>query len=293
MSDSKIQASADYWDEHNRAPSEDVTYWLSVLDIRRRVNRLLTDDPDTLYIQHFIDSFRDRWPVDRVLSVGCGIGELERGVAGQDAARHVDGIDVSPASLAEAARLAADQGLSDAIHYHRATATEWLGSTGRSYDLVFFHGVLHHLEHLEEILALAGSSVQGGEPGLIYIDEYCGPSRDEWTDAHLEIAERFFQRVAADDRRTPHVWPPIAIEDPTEMIRSSDIEGTVRRELEIVEYRPYWGNVVMPLINAIRASRLGRYTDLLIEAWDEEMRLAATGAFEKPLYAAFVAAHKG
>jgi SAM-dependent methyltransferase len=288
--DDDVLRSGAYWDARHLAPPEDVRYWLAVPEIRRAVNRRLTGDPERLYITSFVEGLAA--PVGRVLSVGCGTGELERGVAGHGAARAIDGIDVGAASLREAARLAAEQGFGDRIAYHQADAAGWLRARGAgSYDLIFFHGSLHHVEALEEVLALAARALEGGSPGLLYVDEYIGPSRDEWTAEDLAHAAAFFARVPAAHRRTPAVWPPIAIEDPTEMIRSSAIEAALRERFEVLDYRPYYGNVLLPLVAALKGGSLEHpeVAPVLRAAIALEADLADRGLL-RPLYAVFVAA---
>ena len=83
--------------------------------------------------------------------------------------------------------------------------------------------------------------------------------------------------------------PPVAYDDPTEMIRSSEIETVLRETFEITEYRPYFGNVVMPLVSGIRSGALqdDRIQALLTEAMELEDSLAARGLIQ-PLYAVFV-----
>lgn len=287
-SDERIERSGAYWDAHNLAPSGDVRYWLGVREIRRAVNRRLTGDPDTLYITRFVEGLEA--PVERVLSVGCGTGELERGVAEHGVAHRIDGIDVSEASLAEAERLAAEWGFAERIRYRRVDAARWLRSEGAgSYGLIFFHGSLHHIENLEEVLSLAADALRGSSPGLLYVDEYVGPSRDEWTTEDLGFAAGLFGRVPPGHRRTPAVWPPIAMEDPTEMIRSSAIDSVVRERFELVDYRPYYGNVLLPLVSAIRGRSLEHpevaailRLAIELEAWLAERRLL------RPLYAVYV-----
>lgn len=288
----RIERSGAYWDRHNLAPPEDVRYWLAVPEIRRSVNRRLTGKPDVLYITEFVETLEE--PAERVLSVGCGAGELERGVAGHGAARFIDGVDVSEASLLEAGRLAADAGFGDRIQYHRIDAARWLREQGESsYGLIFFHGSLHHIEALEEVLSLSARALRGASPGLLYVDEYIGPSRDEWTAEDLGFAAGLFARVPEEHRRTPAVWPPIATEDPTEMIRSSAIPAIIRQHFDVLDYQPYYGNVLLPLVSAIRGSSLEHpeVSAILREAIELEGYLADRGLL-RPLYAAFVARPK-
>ena len=186
-----IEQSATYWDRHNVAPEDDVRYWLGVQAVRQDVNQRLSGDPETLGIRHFLDSFKDRWPLARALSVGCGAGELERGVVGLGAVASIDGIDVSRSSLDLARRLAAEEGLEKQIDYFESDALSWLErkvTEGDGYDLVFFHGCLHHFEALEPIIDATVRLLQERRDSMFFVDEYIGPSRNEWTEEVLGLS---------------------------------------------------------------------------------------------------------
>jgi hypothetical protein len=80
------------------------------------------------------------------------------------------------------------------------------------------------------------------------------------------------------------------MEDPTEMIRSDEIEPIVRERLEIVEWMPYYGNVLNPLICSIRSSALEEPE--VVTVLDEAMRLEdylIERNLLRPLYSACVA----
>jgi SAM-dependent methyltransferase len=284
-----LQRSGEYWDTHNLADAEDVRYWLAVPAVRAAVNAQLTGDPSTLYITQFLAWQRQGPRARRALSVGCGRGELDRGVVEEGAVDELDGIDVSEASLEAARRLAARAGYSERIHYHRADAARWLSDRWRTYDLVFFHGSLHHVEELETVLEGAAAVLRGGMPGLLYVDEYIGPSRNGWRDEHLEEARALFESVPLPYRRTETVWPPIAVDDPTEMIRSAEIPALIRRFFEIEDYRPYYGNLLAPLIAAIRGRALSEpeVRTVIDRAILREAELAHRDELT-PLYAVFV-----
>jgi len=275
---------------------DDVRYWLGVLPVRRWVNRRMTGDPDKLYIQHFLESLRARWPLPRALSIGCGGGDLERGVVGLGAVAAIEGSDVGEGSIRIAREAAAREGLADRVKYtvsDAASHLERLLAAGERFDLVFFHGVLHHLADLEVVIDRAARLLRESPRGLIYIDEYIGPSRVHWTPEDLGWASGLFARVPERFRRTPQVLPPIAMEDPTEMIRSDEIERVVRERLEVVEWTPYYGNVLNPLVCSIRGSALeepevARVLEdaMALEDWLIDRRLLT------PLYAACVARAK-
>ena len=294
MMDSDVAASGNFWDDHNLASASDVRYWLAVKAIREAVNRRLTGDPDRLFIEAFLRRYQARWPFPRALSVGCGAGELERGVVGLGAVAHCDGIDVSAASLAMAREVAAREAAArsetePSIIYHQSDAASWLeASSCPDYDLVFFHGSLHHIENLEGALEGSAEALRKRR-GLLYVDEYVGPSRNEWDEEDLGFAAGLFRNVLPEDRRTARVWPPIAMEDPTEMIRSSEIPSVVRRYFDPVEAHPYYGNVLMPLVNALRSPALEKpaIRVLIDHAIELESRLAERGLL-RPLYTILV-----
>ena len=235
-------------------------------------------------------------PVDYALSLGCGPGNLEREVIRLDAARRITGVDISDKSLEIAEGLAKDAGFSDRIVYRTSSALEWLreGETVLDIDLVFFHGSLHHMEPLEALLDLCGRRLLRGSPGLLFVDEYIGPSREEWGPGDIEVASNLFERIPERCRCVPYLVPPIACDDPSEMIRSSEILPLLRERFELLEYRPYFGNVLMPLVSGIKASALDdpgvRLT--LREAMKIEDDLARSGELE-PLHAVVVAKPKG
>src|SRR4029079_5429914 len=80
--------------------------------------------------------------------------------------------------------------------------------------------------------------------GFLYLDEYVGPSRDEWHWWRL-FAQNFAYYMLPRATRRPHlVRAPINYEDPTEAIRSSEIVGAVTRHSRIVERRDYGGNLL-------------------------------------------------
>lgn len=187
-----IAESGRYWDSQFAGASTEVLYWLAVPPVRAWVNRRMTGDPEKLFIQHYLESFRDRWPLPRALSIGCGTGDLERGVAGLGAVDRIDGVDVGERNVETARRQATEQGLSGRVRYERTDTASFLRAAlarGDRYDLVFFHAVLHHLTDLEEVAELTGRILRRDVLGQAYIDEYMGPSRDEWTEEHLGYAK--------------------------------------------------------------------------------------------------------
>lgn len=104
---------------------------------------------------------RDGWGDIEVLIAGCGTNQAAC-FAYHNPDLKVVGIDVSAASLAHENFLKKDYGIENlALHQ---LAIEDAGSLGKEFDLIFSHGVLHHLENpalglraLKEVLHRDGS----------------------------------------------------------------------------------------------------------------------------------------
>jgi SAM-dependent methyltransferase len=292
------RGAARYWSSRARDREPEAVYWLDAPGVREAVNRRMTGDPATPFAIAFADSLRPRSPLRSGLSIGCGTGELERAATGDlNVVAHMDGVDVASDALDVARARAAGQGLASRVSYHCADALGFLREavrTGKRYELVVFHFVLHHLLDLEEIVTLAGQALTHDPPGLVYIDEYIGPSRDAWTEEDLGFASGLFAGVPAEERRTPRVWPPLAVEDPSEMIRSDEIEGIVRSQLKLHRFVPYYGNVLHPLVCAVKPEAVfrGRAAEVIGEGIALEEYLIGRGAL-RPHFAAMVAGRPG
>ena len=216
-----------YWDqlEHHTDTSD---IWMAHPLVRAAINRRITGDanvwplPQLLAGKHF----------KTALSIGCGTGGLERSLTG--IAEDITGIDASETALAEAKRLG------PSIRYHTADARTFL--PGRIYDAIFFHQSLHHFDRLDELMTLVHDALS--PDGMLYIDEYIGPSRDEWTWSKLIKPNLAYRALPRGTRRAKIIRAPINYEDPTEAIRSSQIVPAIERRFRVTDRRNYGGHLL-------------------------------------------------
>ncbi|HEY6051769.1 MAG TPA: class I SAM-dependent methyltransferase, partial [Thermoanaerobaculia bacterium] len=241
------------------------------------INRRVTGDPNRWPMEWFRDRYAPQ-PLSRGLSVGCGPGLLERDVLAKRICRTVEGIDFSREAIAQARRGAEEANLAHALEYSVGDVNALALPAGR-YDIVFFHGSLHHVRSVERALAEVRRALKPG--GLLFLDEYMGPARSEWRDADWAFARSAFDSLPEELKNRRELMIPIPLDDPLESIRSSAILPETRRLFRILEDRPYGGNVlwfVFPCLDmaALRAdttgalSRLIALEDHLLEAgWVE------------------------
>jgi SAM-dependent methyltransferase len=260
---------------------------------RAAINRRVTSDPARWPIAWLPDVVPDRVPFARALSVGCGVGNFERSLVDLGIVREVTGIDASAEVLEMARRSAGEAGMAERILYVHADAREFLAAA-RGMDAVFFHASLHHFDRLDALLASVRRAL--APRGVLYLDEYVGPARDEWTWRHLLAWNAVYRSLPASVRRTKIVRRPINVEDPTEAVASSGILAAVGAHMRMIVRRDYGGNLLEPIYpSLLRPNQPGGPAPEVFDACVEKLlareeRLLARG---RPSYFSVVVAEAG
>jgi SAM-dependent methyltransferase len=277
--------AAKFWDKEIQRRS---VYWTEHPLIRAYVNECITG-VDWIWPTVALKAGWAFRPLGRALSIGCGTGNLERNLRNLNIVTTITGLDISKESIKRARDLAREEHLKG-IKYKVADCNR-LSLPRERYDGIFFHGSLHHISDPDGLLKMVHDTLL--PHGLLYIDDYVGPSRDEWTDAHLQHAREMWETLPAE-LHTVAVNPPLDSTDPSEMIRSSRILPAFFKDFEVLHYKPYWGNLLFPLWCALDGEALLRQENQpLIENFiKEERSLVAAGTFEKPLFAVLLGRKK-
>lgn len=242
------------WEDVGRYLATD-TFWMADPRIRRRIGKLVAGDPDVGYpITWLLRRMKHELPYDRVLSIGCGTGPAERHLIAEGASNRITAIDVSANAIAHARGAAAETGFGDRVRYEVADAHAFLAGNG-TWNAVFFHASLHHLDRLPELFALIDAKLEPG--GVLYFDEYIGPSRDEWNWMRMAVPNLLYFSLPRSVRRTRIIRPPVTAEDPTEQIRASQIAPLVRERFAILEWRNYGGNFLSLIYPSLRRPTAG------------------------------------
>lgn len=151
---------------------------------------------------------RSRCYGKRVLDYGCGNG-ADTIFAARNGA-HAVGIDISPVSIDNCRRNAAEAGVADRTEYHMMDA-EALTFEDNSFDLVVVYGVLHHLQfakamtEISRVLRPDGAAIcteaLGHNPLIRAYRRRTPNLRTEWETNHIlrreniRSASRWFGRV--------------------------------------------------------------------------------------------------
>ncbi len=250
-----------------------IATWLGEPAVRRCVNRRVTGSPDVWPIEWLAREIV-RQPFPRALSLGCGDGALERDLMTKGLCQALLGLDISDQALALARRSAAGYA---GLAYARADLDR-LRLESASYDAVFAHQALHHVRELEACLGQVSRALTPG--GLLYLDEYVGPSRHQWRRELLRCAEEVFRQLPKAVRRRRRLQLPVDWRDPSEAVRSSEIVSLIAERFEIRERRDYGGNLFAVIYPHLRLDGLepAARQEVLGQLIAREDELLAAGA---------------
>jgi SAM-dependent methyltransferase len=278
-------AGCAFWDRHHHI-SEDHDFWMAHPACREAINRRVSGKADVYPLDHLY-AVAGAPRFGRVLSLGCGTGRLERAMARLGIAADIEAIDGSAVSIDIARTKAREEGF-PAIAYRVADFNR-VRLPRRAYDAVVFHQSLHHVTSVEKLLARVLASLKAG--GLLFLDEWTGPSRFEWNEARLARARVLFAAVPERWRKWPELRAPIEADDPSEAVRSSSILPAVHRLFSIRVERPYGGHLVSVLLTQLeRALIPPRELDQMVSDWlkmeDEDLERDPASSYYTAILAA-------
>jgi SAM-dependent methyltransferase len=273
-----------FWEEHHHI-TDDPAFWMAEPKCREAINRRVSGDPFVWPLEHFRMYVGRRFR--RGLSLGCGLGNLERVVRQMDLCEQIDGVDVSEASLEKARAAAVAEGLTG-ISYRLDNFNTLRLPHGR-YDAVFFHQSLHHVRPVEKLLARVERAMT--PDGIIFLDEWTGPSRTEWTDERLTRLRSLYAELPQSWKRFPILKKPIEAYDPSEAVRSSAILPAVRRLFHVLGEWAYGGqliSVILPQLSREHVSQMDREAliERLLRLEDQDLSQDPSRSFHTVLVAA-------
>lgn len=237
-----------FWDQEAVAPQ--YVTWLDDPDVRKYVAGLIAGNGAELDAMGWFQLHLGARRFHRVLSVGCGSGPLERDLIRRNLSDEIDAFDGSIQSLILARRSAEAEGILPRIRYFAADFNE-VSLPRSTYDAVFFHQSAHHVGKLEKLFRRILLALK--PDGIVYLDEYVGPSRHYWNDVTMAHHRRMFQElIPGEFRWVPELPAPVVYKDPSEAIRSAEIIPQLRIGFEIVARRGYGGNLLSLIYPAIK-----------------------------------------
>ena len=248
------------WSHTSSAP----THWWDIPGMTGRWNQKVTGNADLDARTWFLDTYLPKQDGLKGLSIGCGVGARELEWAATGRFSHLDGIDLSQPRIDHANQVAADKGLGDVLNFEVADLMAF-GDVG-TYDVVIGEQSLHHFAPMNEVLDRLSALLKPG--GYVFLDEFVGPTRFQWSDQQLDAANELLG-LLPNDRRVRHhdgrlkarvIRPSLLamrLKDPSEAIESARILPELAKTFEVETVRGYGGTVLHITMPAIAQHFLG------------------------------------
>jgi SAM-dependent methyltransferase len=219
-----------FWDE---VPKLDLTrgFWSNPF-----VNKVATDATGGRW---FLEYVRDKYfggkPAKSALSVGCGIGDIDRIAYQRGIFERVTGVDFSAGSI-ETARTAAAAENIPATYIRTDFNVDGLPKD-QKFALIFDYASSHHVENLERLYLEIERTL--ADDGYFVLYGYCGPARMQWTAQTIELVDELLSRMPArlkpmSKLERPTIWAFLA-NDPSEAVRGPEVVDVARAVLDVVE----------------------------------------------------------
>ncbi|MBS3735242.1 MAG: class I SAM-dependent methyltransferase [Phycisphaerae bacterium] len=255
---SNASKAADKWNDAHRRRAEDGRF-VHVMEhptVRQWVRAHYTDGkaPIALARKHL-----PTLPVDRALELACGRGAAALRFKRQGYFKRLDAYDISGEGVRIARANAQREGL-DGLSFEVADVNRIELPKSR-YQFIYIISALHHIEDLEHVYRQINEALTGD--GIFYTHDYVGPSRMQWTDEQIALANRVlrelperYRRILGRDGETRDRLRRFPIKafldkDPSEGVRSAEIVPLARRYLDVVHLGYEGISYLRPMLRGI------------------------------------------
>ena len=222
---------SEYWSASSPTWFGAASYWLAHPVVAARYqSRIVQPGADKHWVNHTVNSFLRPRGAKRVLSIGCGRGDLERHLLAVDPSLEIEAIDCASDSV-EAARAAAREGgLNIEYRVGDAESADYEGQ----YDATFFDASLHHMFDVGAMLDRVSDLSKPG--ALIILNEYIGPNFFSLSTRELELHQAAFSLLPPQLRRDciarePFIRSEPAIPTPAEVRADDPSEGVFAEQI--------------------------------------------------------------
>ena len=275
------------WDQTDTAPRQ----WTAIPVLQERIRLRITGDAHVnipAYIRGKYGQEDIQW---KALSLGCGMGRKELTWFAAGGLSQLDAYDLSGKRIAEAQRRAAAAGMEKKVRFIRGDV-RYLQLQKHAYDLIILDDALHHFTPLRPILQNIFNWL--APRGILVVNEFVGPTRFQWTDCQIEIANALIEEAPARLNVRPDGTPrppvhrtgtlAMIMYDPSEAVESSSILPLIHEMFSVQEESLYGGALLHLIFKEIAHHFLQpdeealAYLRRCMDAEDEAMQRGDVGS---------------
>lgn len=227
-------------------------HWTEQPQVLAYMCQQMSGDPDVHWDLHFWKNYiRPQSHSLNVLSLGCGLGDLEISLMKRGNIKYMTACDVSERALILAKESAVQSGVD--INFLHVDLNNPLFPEN-TYDIVVGSSCLHHVSNLEPLLFQVRRSMRAN--GILVINEYVGSNRFQFPLKQIELINQLFSLLPDKYRR--RVSNPSNLKEsvdfpsiqslidtvPSEAVRSADIVPLLQRFFRVYENRPFGDTIL-------------------------------------------------
>jgi len=248
-----------YWENNPRAGT--ASQWVKNPVIAEAIYKKMSDGQTTRHwLAWLVDDFFANRKFERMLSIGCGIGNHEILMARLGLANRIDAFDFSEASLRIAREEADIAGVK--INFYQDNFNEFSLDKHQKYDLIFCSGSLHHVKEIERLLSIVRENL--APEGYFIVNEYVGDCYNIYNRRQVQLINRLYEcfpdslRSGLMEKLINPTIQQVFATDPSESVRSKLILPLLEAFFDFEVYRPYGGGILHPLYPLLNHDELAK-----------------------------------
>jgi ubiquinone/menaquinone biosynthesis C-methylase UbiE len=246
MSISNAKIIAEFWDANMGKHITNFDNWETPEPICKHQNLRVTGDADINPIDWF---YKKYGPFPKMAVICSGTGILEQHVGRiKSISESIIGHDISEKSVEMARTSCAD------LHnvFFKVADINTYEWPENEYNVLFAHGALHHIEAIDWCITQIKKTLTTN--GLLYVNDYVGPKRFQWTDLQMDYANKLLEDVPKQWKLKDQVirCDPQELQknDPSEAVCTDEIESCITENFEIVNRKPRGGTLLAPIFGS-------------------------------------------
>jgi 2-polyprenyl-3-methyl-5-hydroxy-6-metoxy-1,4-benzoquinol methylase len=248
-----------YWETNPTAAIGKQGYWLSNPIIEKTINhRLSGGNTQGYWLTWLVNKYFKKRRFDRLLSIGCGVGNHEILMAKLGFASQIDAFDFSESSLEIARKDATAAGVD--INFYQDDFNVFTIDDSKKYDLVFCSGSLHHVRELERCLSIVRKCLK--PDGYFIVNEYIGDCYNIYNQHQVDLINRIYEcfhdtlRSGTTEKFSSPSIEEVLARDSSEAVRSKLILPFLEFYFDVEVLNPAGGGLLHELYPFLDHDRL-------------------------------------
>ncbi|MFQ6082416.1 MAG: class I SAM-dependent methyltransferase [Candidatus Aminicenantia bacterium] len=244
---SDLRKTAQFWNQVDTAASSE--YWWNNKVIRNFIQKNITGDAS---LSWYTKKISERpTPFGRTLTFGDGYGMAVEAFLTKRDTTEIVYLNISKGEGLRFKKKIDELCINIPCSFIQADANTFDFSTLGFFDTIIDVGAFHHLKNFEFFFPQLNNQLNSD--GIMYVDEYVGPSRWEFNQSVIDIINQWLTSLPKDliacskkVSRNEFIQLWKQSNDPSEAIRSGELDQMLRRYFTLIEATSFGGTLLQP-----------------------------------------------